>query len=95
MSRVGEKYCLSIKTLYEEIGEDLEFATIEYCKEEEEDNEYFDLYGTNRNLIACMDGEEVTVIKDQGDTLVFINENGLQSIEFTLTLTEFKIAAFN
>jgi hypothetical protein len=95
MSRVGMKFCLSIERLYDEIGECLEFTTIEYTPSEDgkPSHTYYDLYNENGNL-ACMDGEEATIIKDDGETLTLLNEESETPVEFKLTLTEFKIAAF-
>ena len=92
-SRVDKTYCLSIQALYDEIGEDLEYGTIKYTSDG--NSEYFDLYTDGGDIIACMDGEEVTVIEDHGTDLKFVNMNGEYPIIFKLTLTEFKIAAFN
>ena len=94
MNRENELYTLSIEALFDEIGEDLEFSTIEYTPSEDDDytHEYFDLYNESHNL-ACMDGEQVLVIKDNGDTLDLFSIESEKEVTFTLTLTEFKIAA--
>ena len=92
-SKIDKTYCLSIKALYESFGEVLEYCTIMHTNDGS--NEYFDLYKLSEDAIVCMDGEEVTVIEDYGTDLKFINMNGEYPVVFKLTLTEFKIAAFN
>ena len=94
MSRENELYTLSIEDLFNEIGECLEFASIKHTHDADDDciHEYFDLYNESNNL-ACMDGEQVLVIKDHGDTLDLFSVESEKEVMFTLTLTEFKIAA--
>lgn len=92
MSRVNETVCLSISTLERELGDDLEYTRIEYTNDGDE--EYFDLYNDEDEL-CCMDGEEVLIVKDDGTDLTFVNQNGLNDVEFKLTLSEFIVAAFN
>lgn len=95
MSKVGMEVCLNIQSLYKEIGEDLEFTTIEFTPSEDSNSshEYYDLYNSDR-VLACMDGEDVMVVEDYGDTLVLLNDNGNIPVKFELTLSEFKISAF-
>ncbi len=92
MDRADCVVCLSISTLEKELGDTLEYTRIEYSSDGDE--EYFDLYNDNDEL-CCLDGEEVLIIKDDGDTLTFRNENDKNNVEFKLTLTEFLTASFN
>lgn len=92
MSRVRETVCLSISALKRGLGDNLEYTRIEYTNDG--DREYFDLYN-DEDKLCCLDGEEVFIIKDDGTDLTFINQNGTKDVKFTLTLSEFKIAAFD
>lgn len=94
-NREGYLYTLNIERLFKEIGNNLKYAKIEHTPSETGDfwDEYFDLYNQNGEL-ACMDGETVQVVKDNGNLLTLMNSTGMGDVEFDLTETEFKTAAY-
>ena len=86
------KVCISIESLYDEIGEQLTYGTIQ--KTGEEGNEYFDFYNNNEDIIACMDGEEVYITYEDDRTVELLNKNGEVDTKFKLTRKEFEIATY-
>ena len=95
MNREGYLYTLSIEKLFKEFGERLKNTKVEHVPSKTGGfwDEYFNLYNPKEEL-ACMDGETVQVIKDEGNILTLMNSTGMGDIEFELTETEFKIAAY-
>ena len=87
-----KKVCISVKTLYDEIGEQLTHGLIQ--KSGEEGKEYFDLYNNNQDVIACMDGEEVYIVYQDDKTVELLNKNGEIDMNFKLTRQEYDIAVF-
>ena len=87
-----KKVCISVKTLYNEIGEQLTHGTIQ--KSGEEGNEYYDFYNNNQDIIACMDGEEVYIVYQDDKTVELLNKNGEIDMNFKLTREEFEVATY-
>ena len=87
-----KKVCISVKTLYDEIGEQLTHGTIQ--KSGEDGNEYFDFYNNNQDIIACMDGEEVYIVYQDDKTVELLNKNGEIDMNFKLTREEFEVATY-
>lgn len=87
-----KKVCISVKTLYDEIGEQLTHGTIQ--KSGEDGNEYFDFYNNNQDIIACMDGEEVYIVYQDDKTVELLNKNGEIDTNFKLTRNEFEVATY-
>lgn len=86
--------CISLETLYNEIGENLTHAVIEKTYQEETDTTYYDLRNNSRDLVACMDGEEVQIISENENVVEFLNTNGEIDMIFKLSKEEFNIATF-
>ena len=87
-----KKVCISVKTLYDEIGEQLTHGSIK--KSGEEGNEYYDLYNNRQDIVACMDGEEVYIVYQDDKTVELLNKNGEIDTNFKLTRKEFEIATY-
>lgn len=87
-----KKVCISVKTLYDEIGEQLTYGIIQ--KSVEDKNEYFDFYNNNQDIIACMDGEEVYIVYQDDKTVELLNKNGEIDMNFKLTREEFEVATY-
>ena len=87
-----KKICISVKTLYDEIGEQLTHGIIQ--KSGEDGNEYFDFYNNNQDIIACMDGEEVYIVYQDDKTVELLNKNGEIDMNFKLTREEFEVATY-
>jgi hypothetical protein len=82
--------CISVKALYDEIGDNLTYGKIEVS----EDGKYFDLYNNDNSLVACMDGEEVIVIHTNDNYMELLNSNGEIDMNFKLSKEEFEVATF-
>lgn len=87
---------ISIKTLYEKIGnKQTDYGLrIHKTKDDETEQEYFDLINSNGD-VACMDGEECVVMHDRKNNLFLCtNNNGEQPVRFSLSEKELAICAF-
>lgn len=83
---------ISIKMLYEGIGDLLSYGYIEHEFQKETNTHYYDLYD-DKGHVVCMDGEECEIYFD-GNLYKLINKNGEVETEFYLTKEEFEIATF-
>lgn len=85
-------YGISVMALYEQYGEKLSNCKI--AKIEEGNETYYDLYNKN-GVLACMDGESVTVINETNGTLTLSSVEDENNAVFTLTREEFSVASFS
>lgn len=89
-----KEVCISLESLYNELGGDLTYGTIKKSYQEETDTEYYDFYN-NKHELACMDGEVVNIEVKERDYYVLLNTNGEVDTDFILSKEEFGIAHFN
>ena len=87
-----ENITISLKTLYDKFGDNLEHGDI--VRSGDNGQEYYDFYNTD-NVLVCIDGETCEVIESDrvGNITVLLN---LESdFSFALTNEEIDIGSFS
>lgn len=95
-----KEVCISLMTLFERYKNDMECEKVDiscgeirHSYQEETDTHYYDLYNS-KGEIMCMDGETCQVISELENEVMFLNQDGENDVEFTLTKEEFEYATF-
>ncbi len=85
-----ERYTLSIQSLYETFGENLEYGYITTEKAEKGDF-YYDFHNRDGNL-ACCDGESVEILSKKDGVYTLLSDCALEECPFSLTEDELNVA---
>ena len=90
----GARGCVSVRSLYNmEGGLRSGFIVPDFTKSPN-DCDYYDMYNADGELV-CLDGEEVTIEKVDESGVTLRNDNGDNTVFFTLTNEEITVALFN
>ena len=87
-----ENVTISLKTLYDKFGDNLEHGEI--IKSGEGEQEYYDLYNVD-SVLACMDGETCEVIEFKRAKNITVLLNLESDYSFALTNEEMGMGTFS
>lgn len=91
--KIGEVVCISVLTLYNVFGENLDYCGIDYISDLKSSDRIFELYDGFGNLV-CMDGEECLITDVTDSYIVLSNEYGESDTYFKLSYREADVAIF-
>lgn len=92
---MNNKFSISLKTLYDQVGPNLKYGAY-ICKQTEGNNDYYDLLEAppecNSTGVVLCDGETCTLLRVVDDQVLLKPEDSEKSL--CLTVNEFEIASF-
>ena len=82
--------CISVQTLYEQMGACLSHTRIEYL---DEDCGYYDLKNEQGDIV-CLDGEVCLILEETSERVLLQNRSGEVTTTFYLSRSEFGTAVY-